>query len=225
MSAPLLSVRAPERPRAAVLMLHGGREADLGPSRPWHLAALRLRPFERAITAELPREDVLLARVRYRVRGWNGERADPVRDTLAALDELTALAGPLPTVLVGHSMGARAALHAAGHPQVYGLLALAPWWPRTEPTRQLTGRHVVVLHGTSDRVTSAPEAAVCVRRARGTAAGAAMALIRDGDHAMLRRAHVWHRTAAAVVAHLVDPEEHGDPLPPESSTAAGVPVL
>ena len=201
----LVPLRLPARPRAAVLVLHGRRANGLGPSRPWHLAALRMRPFHRAIASALPYEDVLLARVRYRVRGWNGVRADPARDALPALRDLAELAGPVPTVLVGHSMGGRAALRAAGHSQVRGLLALAPWWPPGEPPRPTTGRRLVVLHGERHRITSPADSADLVRRARGTAERAAMALVRDGDHAMVRRHGFWHDTAAAVVAHLLDP--------------------
>ncbi|MGW4562090.1 alpha/beta fold hydrolase [Streptomyces sp. NPDC004561] len=215
----------PARPRAAVLLLHGGSETSDRTSRPWHPAPLRMRPFHRAISAGLPYDDILLAQVRYRLRGWNGTRADPVPDTLEALGRLAELSGPVPTVLVGHSMGGRAALHAAGHPQVRAVLALAPWWPPGEPVAQMTGRHIVVLHGERDQVTSPADSADYVRRARGTAARAAMAVVRDGDHAMIRRHRFWHRTTAAVVAHLLAPDTCPDPLPPECRTAADFPVL
>ncbi|MGW3361108.1 alpha/beta hydrolase [Streptomyces bungoensis] len=221
----LVPLLVPRRPRAAVLVLHGGRADGTGPARSWHPAALRMRPFHRAIRAGLPHDDVLLARVRYRLRGWNGDRADPVRDTLEALRRLAELAGPVPAVLVGHSMGGRAALHAAGHPQVRAVVALAPWWPAGEPVREVAGRHLVVLHGERDRVTSPAESAACVSRARGTAAGAAMALVGDGDHAMLRRSRFWHATTAAAVAHLLDPGGRPDPLPAECYGAGTVPVL
>ncbi|MGW6546739.1 alpha/beta fold hydrolase [Streptomyces massasporeus] len=220
----LVPLRLPARPRAAVLVLHGGRADGLGPSRPWHLAALRMRPFHRTVASTLPYEDVLLARVRYRVRGWNGTRADPVPDTLEALEALARLAGPVPVVLVGHSMGGRAALRAAGHPQVRGLLALAPWWPPGEPARPMAGRRLVVLHGERDRITAPADSADLVRRARDTADRAAMALVRDGDHAMVRRHRFWHDTAAAVVAHLLDPARP-DPLPPQCYGTGPVPVL
>nr|WP_245695359.1 alpha/beta family hydrolase [Streptomyces antibioticus] len=225
LGSPLVPRLLPARPRAAVLLLHGGREAGLTPSRPWHPAALRMRPFHRAIEAALPHGDVALARVRYRLRGWNDVRADPVPDTLDALNRLTELVGPVPTVLVGHSMGARAALHAAGHPQVCAVLALAPWWPSGEPVQQLAGRQVVVLHGEDDRVTSPVDSAECVRRARGTATAAAMGVVRDGDHAMLRRHRFWHRTAASVVAHLLDPAAHPDPLPTQCYGPGDAPLL
>ncbi|MET8943348.1 alpha/beta fold hydrolase [Streptomyces sp. NPDC004542] len=221
----LVPLLTPARPRAAVLVLHGGRASSTSPARPRQLAALRMRPVQRAIAAGLPYEDVLLAGVRYRLRGWNGTRADPVPDTLAALRHLADLAGPVPTVLVGHSMGGRAALHAAGHPQVRAVLALAPWWPPGEPVRHMAGRRLVVLHGERDRITAPADSAAYVHRARGTAARAAMALVRDGDHAMLRRHRFWHDTAAAVVAHLLDPGGSPDPLPPECYRTGPVPVL
>ncbi|MFD5257422.1 alpha/beta hydrolase [Streptomyces bobili] len=223
--AGLLPRRCPPRPRAAVLVLHGGQETSARPTSPWQLAALRMDPVLRAVTAVLPHQDVLVAQVRYRLRGWNGTRADAARDTLRALDDLTALAGPVPTVLLGHSMGGRAALHAAGHPQVTGVLALAPWWPAGEPVAQTAGRYVVALHGALDRVTSPAATADCVRRAQGTAARAGMAVIGGGDHAMLRRLRLWHRTTAAVVAHLLDPDAVPDPLPEECYGTGAFPVL
>ncbi|WP_189151372.1 alpha/beta fold hydrolase [Streptomyces lacrimifluminis] len=221
----MLLRRRPAVPRAAVLVLHGGQATSERRARPWQLAALRMDPVVRAVTAELPHQDVLVAQVRYRLRGWNAGRADPVRDTVEALRDLAALAGPLPTVLLGHSMGGRAALRAAGHPQVCGVVALAPWWPPGEPVEQTAGRHVVALHGERDRVTSPADAADCVRRARGTAARAGMAFIGGADHAMLHRARFWHRTTAALVAHLLDPDGTPDPLPDECYGNGGFPVL
>lgn len=221
----LLLRRSPARPRAAVLVLHGGQATSGRRARPWQLAALRMDPVVRAVTAALPHQDVLVAQVRYRLRGWNGGRADPVRDTQEALDDLAALAGPVPTVLLGHSMGGRAALRAAGHPQVRGVVALAPWWPPGEPVEQTAGRHVVALHGERDRVTSPADSADCVRRARDTAARAGMAVVAGGDHAMLHRSRFWHRTTATLVAHLLDPEGTPDPLPEECYGTGGFPVL
>ncbi|MFI5961185.1 alpha/beta hydrolase [Streptomyces asoensis] len=223
--AVVLPRRRPPRPRAAVLVLHGGQETSDSPTSPRQLAALRMDPILRAVTAALPHEDVLVARVRYRLRGWNGTRADAGRDTLRALDDLDASVGSVPTVLLGHSMGGRAALHAAGHPQVTGILALAPWWPSDEPVVQTAGRRIVALHGARDRVTSPTDTADCVHRAQGAAARAGMAVIGGGDHAMLRRHRLWHRTTAAVVAHLLDPDAVPDPLPEECYGTGPFPVL
>ncbi|MFI1487137.1 alpha/beta fold hydrolase [Streptomyces sp. NPDC020747] len=217
--------RRPPRPRAAVLVLHGGEAASERPARPWQLAALRMGPVVRAVIGALPHQDVLVAQVRYRLRGWNGERADPAHDTLRALDGLAELVGPVPTVLLGHSMGGRAALRAAGHPLVQGVVALAPWWPPGEPVEQTADRHVVVLHGERDRVTSPTESADGVRRARNKAGPAGMAVIAGGDHAMLRRHRFWHHTTGAVVAHLLDPSGAPDPLPEACYGTGPFPVL
>ncbi|WP_280876253.1 alpha/beta fold hydrolase [Streptomyces pseudovenezuelae] len=218
--------RRPPHPRATVLVLHGGQETSERPARPWQLAALRMNPVVRAVIAELPHQDVLVAQVRYRLRGWNGDRADPVRDTLRALDALAELTGPVPTVLLGHSMGGRAALRAAGHPLVTGVVALAPWWPPAEPVEQTAGRRLVALHGERDHVTSPTETADCVRRARDEGATrAGLAVIADGDHGMLRRHRFWHDTAAALVAHVLAPTTAPDPLPEECYGAGASPVL
>ncbi|WP_050371856.1 alpha/beta hydrolase [Streptomyces acidiscabies] len=198
--------------RAAVVLLHGGAVNDVRPSRDRQLAALRMGPVARAVSAVVG-EDVLVTRVRYRVRGWNGVQADPVRDTLGALDDLAERYGDVPTVLVGHSMGGRAAVHAAGHPLVHAVVGLAPWWPPGEPVGQLAGRRVVALHGDRDHITSATESAELIRRAQGIAVRADLALVAGGDHAMLRRYRVWQRTTTALVAHLVDPAGSPDPLP------------
>ena len=218
--------RRPPHPRAAVLVLHGGQETSQRPARPWQLAALRMGPVIRAVTAALPHQDVLIAQVRYRLRGWNGDRADPAHDTLRALDALAELTGPVPTVLLGHSMGGRAALHAAGHPLVTGVVALAPWWPPGEPVRQTAGRHIVALHGERDHVTSPTETAACVRRAREAGATrAGLAVIAGGDHGMLRRHGLWHHTTAALVAHVLEPGAVPEPLPAGGYGAGEVPVL
>ncbi|WOX11187.1 alpha/beta family hydrolase [Streptomyces sp. N50] len=223
---PLTVRRHPASPRAAVLVLHGGQADSERPARPWQLAALRMGPVARAVTAALPYEDVLMAQVRYRVRGWNGDRADPARDTLRALDAVAERVGTVPTVLLGHSMGGRAALHAAGHPLVTGVVALAPWWPPAEPVDRTAGRHVIALHGDRDHVTSPAETADCVRRAREEAgARAGMAVIGGGDHGMLRRAGLWHATTAALVAHLLDPGSSPDPLPEGCYGTGEFPVL
>lgn len=222
---PLTVRRRPACPRAAVLVLHGGQADSERAARPWQLAALRMGPVVRAVSAGLPYEDVLVAQARYRVRGWNGDRADPVRDTLRALDAVAELAGTVPTVLLGHSMGGRAALRAAGHPLVTGVVALAPWWPPGEPVAQAAGRHVVALHGEWDGVTSPGETAECVRRAQGVTARAGMVVVANGDHGMLRRGGLWHRTAAALVAHLLDPGVVPDPLPSGAYGVGEFPVI
>ncbi|MFJ6070590.1 alpha/beta fold hydrolase [Streptomyces sp. NPDC093065] len=198
--------RRPHRTRAAVLVLHGGRARSRSAARPWQLAALRMHPFLRSLAAVSGHDDVLLARVRYRSRGWNGGAAEPLRDTRRALEELHGLVGDVPVVLLGHSMGGRAALRAADADGVRGVVALAPWCPPGEPVAQLRGRDVLLLHGDRDRVTDPAESVAYVSRARAAGARAGMLLMADGDHAMLRHHARWHRTATAAVAHLIAPK-------------------
>ena len=72
-------------------------------------------------------------------------RRTPRRDADWAADEAVRRYGDVPVCLVGVDMGARAALHAAGHRAVNSVLALAPWLPeedvaaRPEPVKQLVG--------------------------------------------------------------------------------------
>ncbi|MEU0971129.1 alpha/beta fold hydrolase [Streptomyces sp. NPDC005917] len=202
--------RAPrDRTRAAVLVLHGGQENGRRAARPWQPAALRMRPFLSAAASVSSPRDVLVGQVRYRYRGWN-DAADPLQDTLRALDELRGRAGDVSVVLVGHSMGGRAALRAAADPSVRGVLALAPWCPPGDPVDDLTGTRIVVLHGDRDRVTEPAGSATFIRQAREAGAQAGMVLLRGGDHAMLRRSHDWHRASAAAIRRLLRPERDLD---------------
>jgi dienelactone hydrolase len=194
-------------PRAGtvVLVLHGGQADSTRPARSWSPAALRLVPFVRAITAALADTDTAVASVRYRYRGWNGPRADAAVDAARAVNEAAAWPGRPRIVLVGHSMGGRAALHAAGHPQVLGVVALAPWWPPGEPVDQLRGKHLRVFHAPRDRVTDPHASLDLVHRARAAGADAAWAAVPSSDHAMLRRARTWHAVTAGAVTELAVP--------------------
>ncbi|QKV96385.1 alpha/beta fold hydrolase [Streptomyces sp. NA02950] len=199
-------VTGPAGADAAVLVLHGGREHGRRPARPWQPAAVRMRPFLRAVDRAVPDRRLFVGTVRYRYQGWNGTLADPLRDTERALAELARRAGEVPVVLIGHSMGGRAALRAAADPRVAGVVALAPWCPEGEPVAQLRGGTVVILHGDRDRTTDPDASLDLVRRARVDGARAGTLLITGGDHAMLRRGGVWHRTAGAAVAEILAPD-------------------
>ncbi|WP_030704765.1 MULTISPECIES: serine aminopeptidase domain-containing protein [unclassified Streptomyces] len=147
---------------------------------------------------------VLVRQVRYGHRGWNGDRADPFHDAVAALDALRDEAGDeLPVVLLGHSMGARAALRAAGHPLVRGVVGLAPWCPPGDPVTQLADRDVVLVHSNRDRLTSPQASQSLTARARRAGARTCMITVRGGDHAMIRRAPAWHRVTTALVLGLL----------------------
>lgn len=214
--------RRVENPRAAVLLLHGGREHGTAAPPPWNLPGVRLRLFEAAIRRSTSGGDVLLARVRYRHRGWNGEREDAAQDARQALRELEQLAGEVPTVLVGHSMGARAALRAAGDPLVRGVVGLAPWCPAGEPVAHLRDRRVVLLHGDKDRTTDPRASMDFAARAAAAGAEAATVLMSGSGHAMLGRAAAWHELTGKAVAGILDlaelPSVVADQFPPASTS-------
>ncbi|WP_079100248.1 alpha/beta fold hydrolase [Streptomyces sp. WMMB 322] len=184
-------------------MLHGGRSDGLEAPPPWNLPGARMRLFVPSLIRATAGRSVLLCRVRYRCRGWNGEREDASRDARWALGELARTVGGLPVVVVGHSMGGRAALRVAGDAAVRGVVALAPWCPEGEPVRQLSGRRVVVLHGDRDRVTDPGASRRLLVRAREAGAQTRFVPVPGGDHAMLRRRADWHRTVAEEVAGML----------------------
>ena len=181
--------------RGVVVVAHGGRVAGTARTSPIHPAVLRMVPLAAAIRRAFPAGSVVVSRPRFRVQGWNGAQASPVGDLSEHLDDLRGQFGPVPVVLVGHSMGGRAVLRAAGHPSVAAVAGLAPWLPAGEPVDQLAGRSVLLAHGTADFVTSAPETWAYADRARALARVAEVE-IRGGEHAMLLRAALWHALAA-----------------------------
>ena len=180
--------------RGAVVVAHGGTEVSAEPVTPLDPAVLRMVPLALAIRRGLRGSGIEVSRPRYRVRGWNGELASPVRDLREAIDAIVARFGPVPVVLIGHSMGARAAFLVAGHPAVSAVAGLAPWLPPTEPVDQLAGRRVLLAHGTADRVTSPEETWAYAERARSVTRTATIEVL-GGEHTMLRRAPLWDRLA------------------------------
>src|SRR6266496_5188981 len=181
--------------KGVVLVAHGGQTSSTAPTSPLQPAVLRMIPVATAIRLALRGSGGVVQRPRFRVRGWNGALASPVGDLNEALDAVVAECGSVPVVLVGHSMGARAAVRAAAHPAVTAVAGLAPWLPPGEPVSQLAGRRVLLVHGTSDGVTSPAETWAYVERARAVTQVAAIE-VRDGDHPMLRRARLWHAIVA-----------------------------
>jgi pimeloyl-ACP methyl ester carboxylesterase len=180
---------------AVVLVAHGGKSVSTAPTSAVQPAVLRMVPVTWAIKKALRGSEALVLRPRFEVQGWNGELASPAGDLERALDVIAGSFGPVPVVLVGHSMGARAAFRAAGHPAVTAVAGLAPWLPLGEPVSQLAGRRVLLAHGTSDRITSPQETWAYAGRAR-EVTEVAVIEVRDGEHTMLRRAALWHEIAA-----------------------------
>lgn len=216
----MLHVSTPAVPaRAIALVLHGGRAKSTTPTSARQLAVLRMLPFARSLRAAGGVDGLVVARLRYRVRGWNGAEQSPVADTRWALDELTRRFPDAPVALVGHSMGGRAALHCAGHRSVVSVVGLAPWIEAGDPVDQLAGRRLLILHGAHDRMTSARSSAAFTQRAAAVAASANFVRVDDEAHAMLRRAALWHRLSTGfVLATLLD----RPPTEPDADPAAKV---
>jgi dienelactone hydrolase len=197
------------RPEAVVLVLHGGRERSSMPTQPGQLAVLRMIPFARRV-ARAGQGRVAVARLRYAVRGWNadgptGEPA-PLRDTRWALEQLRTRFGPVPIGLLGHSMGGRTALRAGGDPGVQSVVALAPWLPPGEPTAQLAGRRLLLVHGDADRMTSPTGSAAYARRLQASGLEVSYVQLRGEKHGMLRHPGRWHELAAGfLTATLLEP--------------------
>lgn len=200
--------------RGVVIVAHGGQSVSTEPTSAYQLAVLRMVPLTAAIRHAVRGRGVAVRRNRFAVRGWNDAQASPVRDLTRLLDDLRDQFGPAPVVLVGHSMGARAALRAAGHPSVTAAVGLAPWLAPGEPVEQLTGRRVLLAHGTVDAVTSPKDTWAYARRARAMT-DVTQIEVRAGEHTMVWRAPLWHGLAAAFTCLAL-----GLPAPAGAAAAA-----
>ncbi len=216
-STPVLAVDEPDGPvRAIALVLHGGRSKSVAPVRRSQLAVLRMSPFARSLRRGGRGHGLAVARLRFAVRGWNGVQRSPVADALWALDRLGEQFPGVPIALVGHSMGGRTALYAAGHSGVRAVVGLAPW---VEPgdaeatVPSLTGLRILFVHGTQDRMTDPDASAQYARAAQPHAESVSYVGVSGEKHAMLRRATLWHDLATGyVLAVLIGavPDGTGD---------------
>ncbi len=195
MTDPLLTKLDPAATtRAMVLVLHGGKPRSHqgidGRSASWRRALW----LQRDIAARAHQAQVGVWLLRYRERGWNGG-AERAADARWALDELRASHGDVPVVLLGHSMGARVAVHVADDPSVRGVVGLAPWWSADDPVSTLTGRTLRAAHGRRDRITSFRETTRYVQRARSVADSADLRDMGALGHYMLTGSQRWHDAA------------------------------
>ena len=190
----LLETYVPTQPEAAVLVLHGGANRPGNPMvSPTQLSVLRMIPVARRV-ARAGRDRLAVFRLLNSARGWDDERT-PVADVHWALGELADLFGSgLPTGLIGHSLGGRAALLAGDASTVRSVVALNPWVYPTDRA-DLSGRRVLILHGTDDRVASLRHAEQVSRRL-GDRTSVSFVPVPGARHAMLRHGRVFEEAAA-----------------------------
>lgn len=192
-----------DRPRAVVLVLHGGKARSRQSVRPWQAAVWRMAPFARAV-AHAGAGEIAVATLRYAVRGWNASAASPVVDGRLALEQIAARHPGVPVGLLGHSMGGRVALHLGDDERVVAVAAMAPWVEPADELHWHSGLHVLMMHGSRDRMTS-PKASRALAETM-TAAGADVTYVPvlGEGHAMLRQAARWHQESANyLVTHLL----------------------
>ena len=207
MSEPILSRSdAPTGPRALILMLHGGKEGSTEPVGARSASWQRSLAMQRALAHDAHQQDVSVWLLRYRQRGWNGG-GDRVADARWALDRVRDSLGEVPVSLLGHSMGARVAVHVADDPLVTGVVGLAPWFPPGEPVEALAGKHLVAAHGRTDRITSFAATAAYVDRAGAVAASAELKDMGRVGHYMLKRIPAWNDVALGSALALL-PQAH-----------------
>jgi pimeloyl-ACP methyl ester carboxylesterase len=197
--------------RGVVLMLHGGAKTGTQPVADGSASFWRTSRMRDAIQPRLHEAGLSLWLLRFGVRGWNLGVADepsPVPDVRWALQQVALDHPDLPVVLLGHSMGARTAVHAADHPSVVGVVGLAPWLEPGDPVTALTDRHLVAGHGSRDRITSARMTRAYVDRARGVAASADFVDLGRVGHYMLARTARWNAFAVDATLDVLDRAEH-----------------
>lgn len=208
----LIEVSSPDDPVGAVLVLHGGasRRENMMVS-PTQLSVIRMIPIARRI-ARTGAEQLAVFRLLNSRRGWD-TRHTPVRDVHWALAQLRERFAPeIPVCLVGHSLGGRAALLAAGEPVVVSAVALAPWVLPSDATPGIDGKPILILHGDRDRVASPTRSAQLAQR-MSHRARVDYVVVPGASHAMLRHHEAFSRPAADfALASLREAEPTWRPL-------------
>jgi alpha-beta hydrolase superfamily lysophospholipase len=221
-----LSPRLRKRPAqgqtlGVALVLHGGKAHSMRPASRRQLSAVRMTPFARALQRAGSEQGLAVWTLQYRDRGWN-DRGSQVDDARWALDQIEGEHPGVPVYLVGHSLGGRTAIAAAGHPSVRGVLALAPWLPGDEPLQQLKGVPVLIAHGTRDKWVDPRGSLNFAIRAQRAGMDVKRIEVVGVGHGMLRRISLWHGLATYfVMSHLAAVGQHDGP-PPESSLRARI---
>jgi alpha-beta hydrolase superfamily lysophospholipase len=209
--APHLRISVGSAPTTAVaLVLHGGRERGTGPVRPWAVAYLRMLPIAHAVARAGGPHGLAVARLRHAARGWNGDLKSPVADARWALEQIRERFGPVDVALIGHSMGGRTALAAADGESVRTVVALAPWIEPGDPVEPITGRNLLIAHGTNDRTTDPRNSAAFAEAAQGRAKRVSFVAVAGETHPLLHRPRLWNDLAAGyALATLTDVPANG----------------
>ena len=182
-----------------MVVLHGGgARGEAVAVSPTQLSVLRMVPIARRIAHT---RGLAVFRLLNSQRGW-GHGDSPVADARWALAQVRERYGEVPTLLVGHSLGGRAALLASTEPGVVGAVALNAYLLPGDETIDPAGRRLLFVHGTEDRVASFARAeAAAARLARRTEVG--FLTVNGGKHAMLRHGRTFDSAAADFAAGVL----------------------
>ena len=191
------------RPDALVLMLHGGKDRSEQAVDTRSLSWRRSASMQRDLARCFQKEGVSTWLLRFTRRGWNGG-ADRIADARRGLDDVRRELADVPVVLLGHSMGARTAVHVADHANVRGVVALAPWLPPGESVAALTGKRLYAAHGRRDRITSARSTAAYVQRAQEVADAAEFQDMGPLGHYLLRGRQAWNDYAVQACLRVLE---------------------
>jgi alpha-beta hydrolase superfamily lysophospholipase len=208
--ARLIETRVLRHPEGVVLVLHGGasRAAGMAVS-PTQLSVLRMIPVAERI-ARAGRGRLAVLRLLNSSRGWDVAHT-PVDDVAWALGEVRERFGGLPAALVGHSLGGRAALLAGAEDDVRAVVALNPWvYP--DDDADLSGRRVLVVHGTDDRV-ALPQRSRIVARNLSRRTEVEYLEVPGGRHAMIRHAREFEQAASGFTVETLLHEPRGTTAP------------
>ncbi|GAA1949510.1 alpha/beta hydrolase [Kitasatospora viridis] len=206
--------------RGVALLLPGGFVRSR--LRPLKFVEQGLHELATELTERGRPDGIAVHLLHYRYAGWNGASADTATDTRWALAELAARYGDVPIVLIGNSLGGRAAFQEAGHPAVAGVVGIAPWLPDGAPVEHLTGRRVLIIHGDRDRTeASAAKSLDYARRALPFAPDLARYEVPRGSHYLVKQADAVRALTTAFVLTVLGGEpssvavgELRTPLPP-----------
>jgi alpha/beta superfamily hydrolase len=207
----------PQRAGAVVLVMHGGAIEGFEPNHPWSHNVARLVPFARALK-KVP-GPLAVARLRFRVRGWNGDM--PVADARWAVRQIRETYPDAPIALVGHSMGGRVAMHVGEDDGVRLVIGLAPWIEPSDPIPG-DGRRTVLIHGDRDVICALSRSRERVEKMQADGLDASLVRVARSDHAMLVRAHLWTVLVTEIVAATFARELGGSGEPRSGAIGAVV---